>query len=287
MHYSEYKNVRDFLAVAEPYLMRDECVNSLMLGICLRLIQQPGFDCGGSEPPFFATVTSEESLHIAALRTPPRKNMHIYAANAEELDGLDTFMHHLSRSAAGVPAVFALTPVAHAFAQAWTRESGTTAREGTRQRVHRLETVVHPDYPPGEMRPATEEELDLVREWARGFQRDCFHEPPDERTYADAEKRVVDRTLFLWDDGTPHAMAARNRPTPNGECISYVYTPPEHRKRGYASALVARLSQTILDEGKSFCTLFTDLGNLTSNSIYRKIGYTGIADYLDIGFAGQ
>jgi hypothetical protein len=284
MHYTEYANVHNFLAVAEPYLMQDECANSLMLGICLRLVKQPDFD---SEPPFFATVSSANGLHIAALRTPPRKNLHIYAANAEKLDGLDTFVHHASRSEAGVPAVFALVPVARAFARAWTRESGTTAREGTRQRVHRLETVVHPNYPPGEMRPATEDDLDLVREWACRFQRDCFHEPPDERTYVDAEKRVADRTLFLWDDGTPRAMAARNRPTPNGECISYVYTPPEQRNNGYASAVVARLSQTILGEGKSFCTLFMDLGNPTSNSIYRKIGYMGVADYLDIGFAEQ
>jgi predicted GNAT family acetyltransferase len=76
---------------------------------------------------------------------------------------------------------------------------------------------------------------------------------------------VVDGALFLWDDGTPRAMAARNRPTPNGECVSYVYTPPEHRNHGFASAVVARLSQKILDDGKSFCTLFTDLSNPTSN----------------------
>jgi len=63
-----------------------------------------------------------------------------------------------------------------------------------------------------------------------------------------------------------------------------VYTPPEHRNRGYASAVVARLSQAILDGGKSFCTLFTDLGNPTSNRIYRKLGYVGVADFLDILF---
>jgi hypothetical protein len=281
MDYTEYANVPDFLAVAEPYLMQDECVNSLMLGICLRLIDRPGFD---SESPYLATITSGQRLHVAALRTPPRKNLHVYVANTEKLDALDTFVHHLSQSGVGAPAVFALTPVAHAFAQAWTRESGTNARTGKQQRVHRLETVVHPEYPPGEMRPAEEGDMPLVREWSCGFQRDCFQEPPDERTYTDAEKRVADRTLFFWDDGVPRAMAARNRPTVNGECVSYVYTPPEHRNRGYASAVVARLSQTMLDEGRSFCTLFTDLGNPTSNSIYRKIGYVGVADFLDIHF---
>jgi predicted GNAT family acetyltransferase len=79
-------------------------------------------------------------------------------------------------------------------------------------------------------------------------------------------------------------MAARTRPTPRGESISYVYTPPEHRRRGYATAVVARLSQEILDEGKQFCSLYTDLSNATSNSIYRKIGYRPIADVIEMHF---
>jgi hypothetical protein len=32
-----------------------------------------------------------------------------------------------------------------------------------------------------------------------------------------------------------------------------------------------------LDSGKKFCTLYTDLDNPTSNSIYQKIGYKPVA----------
>ncbi|MEO2005035.1 MAG: GNAT family N-acetyltransferase [Candidatus Poribacteria bacterium] len=49
---------------------------------------------------------------------------------------------------------------------------------------------------------------------------------------------------------------------------------PELRGRGYASALVAKLSQHMLDSGFSFCVLYTDLANPRSNAIYEKIGYT-------------
>jgi hypothetical protein len=42
---------------------------------------------------------------------------------------------------------------------------------------------------------------------------------------------------------------------------------------GHASALVAALSQRMLDTGKKFCFLNTDLANPTSNDIYRKLGY--------------
>jgi predicted GNAT family acetyltransferase len=75
------------------------------------------------------------------------------------------------------------------------------------------------------------------------------------------------------------ALAGKSRITPHGACIGPVYTPVERRCRGYAPALTAALSQHILDGGKQFVTLFTNLANPTSNSIYMKIGYTPVCDF--------
>ena len=66
--------------------------------------------------------------------------------------------------------------------------------------------------------------------------------------------------------------------TPHGIRIGAVYTPPELRRRGYASALVAAVSQAELDRGRRWCFLFTDLANPTSNRIYQAIGYRPIRD---------
>ena len=57
-----------------------------------------------------------------------------------------------------------------------------------------------------------------------------------------------------------------------------MYTPPEFRRRGYATACVAALNQQQLDAGRQFCALYTDLANPTSNSIYQKIGYVPVTD---------
>jgi predicted GNAT family acetyltransferase len=73
-------------------------------------------------------------------------------------------------------------------------------------------------------------------------------------------------------------------PTPNGIRINAVYTPPEFRRRGYASACVAEVSQRMLDSGRKFCFLFTDLANPTSNKIYKAIGYRHVADGQHITF---
>jgi predicted GNAT family acetyltransferase len=64
--------------------------------------------------------------------------------------------------------------------------------------------------------------------------------------------------------------------------IGAVYTPPEARGRGYATALVAAVSQHLLDRGRAFTYLYTDLANPTSNSIYQKIGYRPVADPLEL-----
>ena len=55
--------------------------------------------------------------------------------------------------------------------------------------------------------------------------------------------------------------------------ISRVYTPPENRGHGYASAVVANLTKLQLDQGKKMACLYADARNTAANSIYRKIGY--------------
>ncbi len=55
--------------------------------------------------------------------------------------------------------------------------------------------------------------------------------------------------------------------------VNAVYTPPHYRGNGYASSVVAELSQILLDRGNQFCCLFADAKNPISCGIYRKIGY--------------
>jgi uncharacterized protein len=80
--------------------------------------------------------------------------------------------------------------------------------------------------------------------------------------------------LAVWElDGEAVSMAAVSRRTPWSSSIGFVYTPPELRGRGYASAVTAALSQRELDVGQGWCSLFTDQANATSNHIYADIGY--------------
>ncbi len=59
--------------------------------------------------------------------------------------------------------------------------------------------------------------------------------------------------------------------------IGPVYTPKEFRKKGYASALVASVSEKFLEMGKK-PMLMTDLANPISNHIYMEIGFKPFFD---------
>ena len=89
----------------------------------------------------------------------------------------------------------------------------------------------------------------------------------------------IDGAWVVWDDGDPVSLAAYGNPTPSGTRVGPVYTPLEHRGRGYATSLVADLTAERLAIGLDYCFLFTDLANPTSNAIYARIGYEAVADW--------
>ena len=69
------------------------------------------------------------------------------------------------------------------------------------------------------------------------------------------------------------------QPPANGVVrVGFVYTPPDARGHGYASALVADISAEVLAGGDR-CILYTQLANPTSNAIYQRIGYKPLSDF--------
>jgi len=65
--------------------------------------------------------------------------------------------------------------------------------------------------------------------------------------------------------------------------VGPVYTPPEHRRHGYAGALTGEITTRILAQSNQPC-LYTDLANPTSNKIYAQLGYVPVADFIDLTF---
>jgi predicted GNAT family acetyltransferase len=150
-----------------------------------------------------------------------------------------------------------------------------------RQRIYELrEVVLPPVLPPGELRLAGRRDLDLVVGWLEQFATETRVGAPNVRAFVG--NHINNKTLFVWEDeGEPRTAALYAAQTPHGVRIGFVYTPPPFRRRGYASACTALVSQRALANGSKFCCLYTDLSNATSNNIYQRIGYTPVCDVVD------
>ena len=135
----------------------------------------------------------------------------------------------------------------------------------------------------GDLRLARPEDVPLLADWFEAFSEETGTLRPQPGVQI-AETGVADGQIYLWDNGGPVSMSVWSRPTRNSVTISAVYTPGNERARGYASACVAALSQRLLDEGREFCCLYTDLSNRTSNDIYMSIGYKPVCDVDDYAF---
>ena len=159
------------------------------------------------------------------------------------------------------------------------------------QGVFSLERVRPVPQASGRARPAERGDRALILEWLETFTAEAL---PEETFDREQTERGVSRRLeagdgdagiWLWEDGGHAvALAAYGGPTPDGIRLGPVYTPAEHRRRGYATGLVAAVSSWLLEHGRRRCYLYTDLANPTSNGIYRRIGYEQVAESAEYGY---
>ncbi len=280
MNLRTFATVGDFLRVVGPTLYASEAENSLLLGVAQRLADGHRY---GDDAPFFACVEEAGEFPVIALRTPPY-NLLLCADEAHS-SGLACLCDSLADAGATLPGVHGRVDVATTFAAIWVAKVGVRAEAGMGQRLYRLDRVLAPSGVSGRARWAREADLDLLAEWAGSFIDEAVPNDPKHDVRGMIERSVAAQGLLVWESGEPVSMCARTRPTAHSASISLVYTPPAFRGRGYASACVAELSQRILDSGKAYCTLFTDLANPTSNAIYQAIGYRPLGDFREVRFS--
>jgi predicted GNAT family acetyltransferase len=276
-----YQNADAFLLKTQEFLEEDEAANNLMLGICFRLKRFPD---SVKISPYFVTVADEQELILAAVRTSPH-NLVIYGQQPDCGQALEVMAQNLLAHHGALPGVLGPSLVAEGFAKTWAKVSGAKYRPGMRQRIYELRKVIFPlPLTLGRFRVATADEVELVTQWSLAFQAEALPPGDPGETREAVERRISQQEIYLWEDGQPVSMAAQARPISNGITVNLVYTPPEFRRRGYATACVATLSQLLLDSGWQFCTLFTDLSNPTSNHIYQTIGYKPVCDFNEYVF---
>ncbi|PRX43545.1 putative GNAT family acetyltransferase [Prauserella shujinwangii] len=173
---------------------------------------------------------------------------------------------------------------AEAFVSAWTGLTGASVTGDRTMILYELGELSDPRPVPGLFRFATSDEVDLVARWRRDFAAEALPwQPEDPDPAGTAATVITERTCGLWCvGGTPVATAQASRPECGMARISYVYTPPEHRGRGYGAAVSAAISRHLRHAGVAHVVLYADQANPTSNALYQRLGYRRILDFANL-----
>jgi uncharacterized protein len=271
--------VAPFLERVGAHLGERPAENNLMRGLLGDFARRAGIS--GREtsqkdvPPVLLAVEGPQGIEGVAMQTPPRALI-VSRMNDEATERLVEFV-----LAADVPISGVNGPGATAerFASIWRARTGHTTVLRMTQTVYELARVrSSPLAAPGLLREASTADESLLAAWSEAFHRETGIDAIGDHL-ALVRGKMAAGQLFLWEDATPVSMAAWIGRTELGVRVAYVYTPPNARKKGYASAVVGALSQRLLDEGCPRCFLFAQAGNATANKIYRAIGYEPVSEF--------
>lgn len=258
-----YQSAQRFLAEVGPWLTATEPANNLILALAHSLA---GNDHPFHEPIFLAAVRDRGEIVGCAVRPPPDHiDLTPMPAGAATLVAASAADHCPALEAVGGDAA-----VASEFAAEWARRRGGTWRVAHRWSWLALRDVRPPPPVPGALRLAEPRDWPLVSSWAPIYMRDTGAAGSVAQFL---ERRLQTRSLFVWEHDGPKCMASVSGYTPEGLRVSAVFTPEEHRRRGYASNTVATISQRTLESGRNYCVLFAESHHAGTLRVYEGIGY--------------
>lgn len=289
MQVVRHSEAKSFRQKVDNFLLRDEVAHNVILGITSRIITN-----GETyDDVFLAHVENDAGEVIAAtMRTVPHGAV---LSNISDKAAIPLLVDAFAEDYDSLPSVLGIPEDALQFAELWQAKNGQSFHINMEQGIYKLESLIPPQNISGEARQARHEDFDLLLKWFLGFHVDIGGDEITQEIVDFTKKNIETKIskpilggLRLWlDDGQPVSMAAANRESANGGGVGPVYTPSKFRGRGYASAVTAAVSQAILDSGKQFCFLYTDLANPTSNKIYQAIGYKHVCNHRNIAFENR
>ena len=273
----------DAFAGAAGGLLGSQPERYTVLTTVLSALAKHGPNVYGAAPPVLGWWSPDGAVSAAVLRTPP----HPLLVSSLPADSVAPLVAALApANASGIGSVIGAEPDAEAFAEAWSAATGQGYAVAMRQRLYRLGELTPPDpMPAGAPRIATPADERIARAMHEAFSAETGQRPGSATVF---EARLRAGGVMLWDlQDDPVSVATITEVIGGVARIGQVYTPPEHRNRGYGGAVTAAASTLARDHGASAVVLFTDLANPTSNSIYMKLGYVPVEDKIVLTFTNE
>ncbi|MCP3033031.1 GNAT family N-acetyltransferase [Halobacillus sp. A1] len=271
-------DLNKFRKLMEPLLMENEAENNLLLG----LMRNP--------PPsntIMLSIQEGTTVVYGIMRTPPHLWIlpsipHLESRHIEKLS------QFFIENDIEVPGAIGEKSAVELFLRAWHGITKTNFRLHMRQGVYKLRSIKTSSSERGRLIQAKHEDTGWLVEWFQQYYKQIGETSQIEKAEETTVSLVGDEKVYFYRvDGENVSMVSRARSTPNGDTINGVFTPDNHKRKGYATEAVTLLTEKLLREGSDFCALYTDLSNETSNSIYTKIGYEKVGESLVYHFLDE
>lgn len=268
MNFITYQTPMEYYPIVKDFLHRNEITNILTIG----LLRNAKVDDDFSKC-FYCIGNVNDEIKIALIV----QGLHIILVTEDD-HYLKSAAEYVSSVNIDFPGVIGPRPFVDQFVEHLVLASKKDITLRMSQRIYKLDEVDDIQYSNGHMRLATHDDLETVLEWNKDFVLLEGIPANYERMKKKRQQDIDNRALFLWiDNDVPVTMTCLSKRSCDGAHIGLVYTPKDQRRKGYATSLVAKVSEYAL-KNYNYCTLYTDLDNPISNSIYMKIGYYPIVD---------
>jgi predicted GNAT family acetyltransferase len=268
-------DVAGFAELARPLLSADPLRHTVLLTVLDGIVR------GGAPVELMAVARESGRVAGVALRSPGR----LLLVSAMPAGAAPAVADLVARVDAAAPGVAGPVPEAEVFARAIGERTGAVVALHSRTRLFVLGELVEPAGVPGRARVAGPADVDVLGRWRRAFAAEAHGGWTDPEPAEDQVRRSMrlGSAEVLWEvDGVPVSQASARPVLAGTSRIGPVYTPPEHRRRGYGAAVTAAASRWALDAGAERVLLFTDLANPTTNALYPRIGYRPVQDFADL-----
>jgi GNAT superfamily N-acetyltransferase len=269
------EDVDEFLTAAGQFLAARPIEHNLLLTLAHARRDHP-------VPSRWAWIT-DGGVIGAAIQTPVTFNADL---SPMPVGAVTTLVDGLAAVPAELPGVHGDALTTARFAGEWASARGVPAHPVEGQRLYRLGQPAAARRVPGALRRAALADRRCLEAWCDAFDEETGNDRPAGLDLpALLTRRINAGESWVWDvDGGPASMAFATHPVAGAVRIGVVYTPPERRGRGYASACVGGLSADVIAQGARHCLLFTQLSNPTSNALYQSLGYEPVGEVLRYRF---
>lgn len=260
-----------FLAEADAFLASGPIEHNLVATVAAETALH-------DEPGYFWVLRNGNGIVGVALQSGPDRRLLITPMPPSATALL---AETVVRSGISIPGVMGEVASAAAFAGSWTEYAKSCAVPLVGQRLYLLDQLNSSPAVSGEPRVAGPSDRAMLVNWVAAFYREAAGRVADPTREVD--RWIAASSAWIWQDGEPSMMMVA-RPARHGIVrFSVAYTPPERRSRGYAGACIASMARKTLSMGCR-CTLYADLANPISNSVYRRLGFRAVSEVMHYRF---